>query len=83
MRRSVGLPERDGLLVRAVEPDSPADRAGIAAGDLLVAAGDTALESIDALYEALSGAGDSLNVTVVRGIEERVAVISLVADGAA
>ena len=29
MRRAVGLPERAGLLVRAVEEDSPADHAGL------------------------------------------------------
>src|SRR5207244_3300802 len=34
MRRSVGLPDRDGLLVRHVENDSPAGRAGVRAGDL-------------------------------------------------
>ena len=38
MRRAVGLPERDGLLVRAVEDGSPADRAGLERGDLIVAA---------------------------------------------
>ncbi len=37
MRRAVGLPERDGLLVRAVEDDSPAAGAGIERGDLIVA----------------------------------------------
>ena len=34
LRRAVGLPERDGLLVREVEEDSPAAKAGIAEGDL-------------------------------------------------
>src|SRR4051794_8220506 len=29
LRRAVGLPERDGLLVRGVEGDSPAERAGV------------------------------------------------------
>ena len=38
MRAAVGLPERDGLLVRGVEEDSPAGRAGLERGDLLVAA---------------------------------------------
>ena len=38
MRRAVGLPERDGLLVRAVEDGGPADRAGGERGDLIVAA---------------------------------------------
>ena len=36
LRRSVGLPERDGVLVRGVEAGSPAEAAGIAEGDLLV-----------------------------------------------
>ena len=53
MRRAVGLPERDGLLVRAVEDGSPAAAAGIEAGDLLVAAGDAELGGVDALYEVL------------------------------
>src|SRR5918999_324998 len=38
LRSAVGLPERDGLLVRAVEEGGPAAEAGIEAGDLIVAA---------------------------------------------
>ena len=76
LRASVGLPERDGLLVRGVEPGGPAANAGIAEGDLLVAAGDTPLDSIDALHDALGAAGDSLQLTVVRGTEERTVVVS-------
>ena len=34
LRRSVGLPERDGVLVRGVEDGSPAAAAGIESGDL-------------------------------------------------
>ena len=41
LRRSVGLPERDGVLVRGVEDGSPAAAAGIEAGDLIVEAGGT------------------------------------------
>src|SRR5918995_6397003 len=37
MRGAVGLPEREGLLVRAVEDGGPADVAGIERGDLIVA----------------------------------------------
>jgi serine protease Do len=76
LRKSVGLPEREGLLVRAVEDDSPAAKAGIAEGDLLVAIGDVALTSIDALYNALGAAGDEVAVTVVRGTDERVVTVS-------
>ena len=71
LRRSVGLPERDGLLVRGVEDDSPAATAGIEAGDLLVAASGTALTSADDLFAALEAAAGTLTLTVVRGNEER------------
>jgi serine protease Do len=73
LRRAVGLPERDGVLVRAVEEDSPAAKAGIERGDLLVSAGGRELDRVDALYEALDGArGEGrLELSVVRGTEER------------
>jgi serine protease Do len=77
LRASVGLPARDGLLVRAVEPESAAAKAGIAEGDLLVAVGDTPLTSIDALYDALAANAGPLRLTIVRGSEERVVEIDL------
>jgi serine protease Do len=72
LRRAVGLPDRDGLLVRVVEEGSPASRAGIRTGDLIVAAGDRQLRSVDDLFEALDAldAGAPLPLTVVRGAEE-------------
>jgi serine protease Do len=75
LRASVGLPPRDGLLVRGVEPEGPAANAGIAEGDLLVAAGDIALTSIEALYNAL-GSAETLTLTVVRGTDERTVVVT-------
>jgi serine protease Do len=74
MRHAVGLPERAGVLVREVEEGSPAARAGIERGDLLVAAGGQELDGIDALYAALDAVppgGGELALTVVRGTEER------------
>jgi len=76
LRASVGLPPRDGLLVRGVEDDGPAAAAGIAEGDLLVVAGDTPLVSIEALHDALGAASETLVLTVVRGTEERVVTIT-------
>jgi serine protease Do len=72
LRASVGLPERDGLLVRAVDDDGPAARAGVRAGDLLVAAGGAPLGSHDDLFDALGhvGEGEALHLTVVRGTDE-------------
>jgi serine protease Do len=83
LRRSVGLPERDGLLVRAVEEASPAANAGLRPGDLLVAAGGQPLTNADELYDALDGAGESLLLSVVRGVEELTVTVSFAEAGAA
>ena len=69
LRHAVGLPERDGLLVREVEEDSPAATAGIAEGDLIVAVGGTPITSADDLFDALAGEG-ALEITLVRGADE-------------
>jgi len=73
LRRAVGLAERDGLLVREVEDDSPASRAGVAEGDLIVAAAGRPVTSADDLFDALgSVAADApLELTLLRGDDER------------
>jgi S1-C subfamily serine protease len=74
MRRAVGLPEQDGLLVRAVESGSPAAEAGVERGDLIVTAGGRPLDGVDSLYAALDElprAESSLALALVRGTEER------------
>jgi len=76
LRASVGLPPREGLLVRGVEPEGPAANAGIDEGDLLVASGNTQLTSIEALHDVLGQAGETLELTVVRGNEERNVVVT-------
>jgi serine protease Do len=77
LRRAVGLPERDGVLVRAVESGSAAERAGLERGDLIVAAGERQIDRVDALYEALDGARQSggLELTIVRGTDERAVTV--------
>ena len=79
MRRAVGLPDRDGVLVRDVDPDGPAASAGIEVGDLIVAAGGRALSSVDDLGDAIGAAGDDhkLELTIVRGVEERTVEVEL------
>jgi serine protease Do len=71
MRRSVGLPERDGILVRGVEDGSLAEAAGIQAGDLIVEAGGTAITDADDLHTALSTLELPFAVKLVRGTDER------------
>lgn len=71
LRRSVGLGERDGLLVRGVEDGSPADRAGIREGDLLVEAAGKPIPDPDSLNEVLGTSGLPIELKIVRGDEER------------
>jgi serine protease Do len=71
MRSAVGLPERDGLLVRGVIGGSPAERAGLQRGDLLVSAAGRPLIAVDDLFDALEAAGDTLPLKLLRGTDER------------
>jgi S1-C subfamily serine protease len=80
MRRAVGLPEQDGLLIRAVEAGSPAERSGVEPGDLIVAVGGDDVDGVDALYAALDAVpadGGTLGLTVVRGTEQREVAVEL------
>ena len=71
MRRAVGLPDADGLLVRLVEDDSPASRAGLAQGDLIVLAAGQPVSGVDDLFEALGTANDgAIQLIILRGADE-------------
>ena len=71
LRRSVGLPDREGLLVRGVEEGSPADHAGIQQGDLIVSVAGRSVADADALLEAIaSGAAGAYVVQLVRGADD-------------
>ncbi|MFN8624089.1 MAG: trypsin-like peptidase domain-containing protein [Chloroflexota bacterium] len=82
MRGAVGLPERDGALVRDVEDGSPAANAGIASGDLIVTAGGRAVGDPDDLSDALAAATGqaSIELVVVRGVEERTITVTFDGD---
>lgn len=79
LRQAVGLPEREGLLVRAVEQGSAAERAGLERGDLIVAAAGAPIEGVDALYEALDAARapGTLELKIIRGTDERDVTVEL------
>jgi S1-C subfamily serine protease len=69
------------LLVRRVEEDAPAGRAGLVPGDVIVAAPGREIRSIASLYAAIAdGAADgSLHLTILRGAATQPATIRLVA----
>jgi hypothetical protein len=77
-QRELGLDERTGLLVRAVEPASAAERAGLRPGDLLVSVDGRDVRAPADLAEALEAPGRRrsapLRLGVVRGGRTSLAV---------
>jgi serine protease Do len=81
LRRAVGLPDTDGVLIRDVSGDSPAARAGLAQGDLIVAAAGNPVRTPDDLFDALQAAqGGTIALNIIRGTDERAIQVTL-ADG--
>ncbi len=78
LRRSVGLPDRDGVLVRDVAGDGPGAAAGLERGDLIVSAGGRPVVRVDDLVDALDALedGSRLELGVVRGADERTVGVS-------
>jgi len=85
LRQSVGLPEREGLLVHAVEEGGPADRAGMRQGDLIVRVAGTEVTTVDELAATLEGTDPeaAVEVFVVRGAEEITLGVDLGSPGTA
>ena len=78
LRRAVGLPDADGLLIRDVTDDSPAARAGLAQGDLIVAAAGNPVRTPDDLFDALHAAqGGTIALNIIRGTDERTIQVTL------
>jgi S1-C subfamily serine protease len=82
LRRAVGLPDNDGLLIREVMQDSPAARAGLAQGDLIVAAAGQPVRTPDDLFDALQSAqGGTIELSIVRGTDERAIQVAFDGNG--
>lgn len=77
-REELRLAEKAGLQVIEVTPDSPAQKAGLEPGDVLLYANDSELGSREQLIDAVQKAGeanDELAFSIVRdGKEEKVVV---------
>ena len=81
LRRAVGLPDADGLLIRDVTSGSPADNVGLASGDLIVGAAGNPISSADDLFDALAAARGTIELNVVRGTDERTIQVTLPGNG--
>jgi S1-C subfamily serine protease len=70
--RFYGLPLETGVLVVSVEKGSPAERAGLREGDLIVAFNDQPIGSVHHLHKILFGEqiGVSAKLTVIRHTEK-------------
>lgn len=75
-RAAVGLPPSAGLLVETVRAGSPADTAGLRAGDLLLRTPDRELRSLACLARALDGRR-SLTIDIRRGGSEVTATVTI------
>ena len=69
LRKHFGAPADRGLMVARVEPDSPAAKAGIAVGDVILEVGGSPIEEASDVIEALSTGSGSKSVVVVRDHE--------------
>jgi serine protease Do len=70
-----------GLVIAAVEENSPAERAGLLVGDVLVGADDEPLDGFESLLDALTG--DSVRLRVMRGGKISFVEVNLGASGRA
>jgi S1-C subfamily serine protease len=78
LRRHHGIAQASGVLVTSATPDGPAARAGLQAGDVLLAFDGISLSGTDALYAALSPerTGIPLPVEALRRTERVMLIVT-------
>jgi serine protease Do len=69
LRTRLAIPNRAGLMILTVEPDGPADKAGLLIGDIVIRLGDVLAERIDELqiYSGSGLIGKALQIHFIRG----------------
>jgi S1-C subfamily serine protease len=79
LREKAELTQESGLIVLSVEPDSPAEQAGLQLGDILLALGDTPLADVEELQTALRGdaVGQTVSILLLRGGEKAPARLTI------
>lgn len=79
LRRHFAAPADAGLLVDRVLPNSPAAKAGLATGDVIVNVNGSSIAEVWDIFKALSRAkkGDKVNVKVIRNKKPRTLQVTL------
>src|SRR5262249_16816374 len=78
LRRQFSLTQERAVVILSVEAESPAERAGIALGDGLLAPDDTPLTDTDDVQTVLSGSqvGQTIRATILRGGERQEIILT-------
>jgi S1-C subfamily serine protease len=79
-RHAAGLAQQSAVMIATVEPGSPAERAGLVAGDIILALDGTAVTGADDLIRLLAGEkiGQRVEIEALRNGSRQ--VVSLVPD---
>jgi serine protease Do len=70
MRAAVGLAPVEAPLIRGLDENGPAGRAGLRRGDQILRAGDVVISTVEELQRVLAEAGSTLSLRILRGTEE-------------
>ena len=72
LKEQLQLPVNYGVIIAQVMPDSPANRAGLRSGDVIIQMGDTKIEDFNELRGAINKrtVGDTVEVVVIRDKQE-------------
>ena len=83
LRRALDLPRPAGVLVASVLPDSPAERAGLKAGDVILAYAGTPVGGVDDLHRLLIGAhaGHAQAIDILRRARRMTIMVTPVEAG--
>jgi S1-C subfamily serine protease len=77
LQRQFELLQKRGIVVHSVEPNSPADVAGIRQGDVLLSLGESPIDGVDELHRLLTEnrIGTGVDVTLLRRNERLVRTV--------
>jgi serine protease Do len=75
-----GAPDGEGILVREVNSGSPAEKAGVKAGDVITSLNGERIRSVGELREKLSGKRDEKDRTVKLGVVRNKSAVTLTVE---